>query len=487
MRLKRLSAAVLLVFFLFSLTAQAVLPVGFLIGELLIGTLGRAMFTSASVLGAAVAWIDFPPSTDAGTSSATSAQPITVQLNPNSPLTSDVPAGWASPTGSQIQPQAPNPLPGGVTMSFPAGGNFSCGATGSYSTANAEAANNAACRTATDTTYTWTAPVGSWDGVAGHLTLMFATQTQRSTGTIVGTNVQFDSANGPSVACPAGYTVSGTACNISNQALVQKPSDGKCAILRSGNTFSGDPQDPDCSTGSLAGAGVIVSGANITVGSAPNKVVTVKANSDGTTTINNYTTNTSNNTTTNNSTIVSAPSGSPGSPGGTNIIGTNQSAATGTGTAQTPIAPSATPLDISNLVTHADVGAVGTAVTALGGKVDVTNTKLDTLNTNLDPTAAAAALPGQQAGQIASLSAIFTNLTTAVTSAPADAAAAVSGFLDWSFVMPSCGCSPLSIDYKGHHAEFDWCPYFATVSNGLGYVFYLLTGIGLLALLTRRI
>jgi hypothetical protein len=47
--------------------------------------------------------------------------------------------------------------------------------------------------------------------------------------------------------CPNGYSVSGSTCALSNASLVQKPTDGKCTVLRSGNTFSGDANDPDCS------------------------------------------------------------------------------------------------------------------------------------------------------------------------------------------------------------------------------------------------
>lgn len=57
------------------------------------------------------------------------------------------------------------------------------------------------------------------------------------------------------VTCPAGYSLSGSVCNLTNEALVMKPSNGQCGVIRTGNTITNDPRDPDCSgSGSTAAA-----------------------------------------------------------------------------------------------------------------------------------------------------------------------------------------------------------------------------------------
>jgi len=52
------------------------------------------------------------------------------------------------------------------------------------------------------------------------------------------------------VDCNAGYNLNGTNCILSNAAMVTKPADGKCQMLRDTtlNTFKVDANDPDCKT-----------------------------------------------------------------------------------------------------------------------------------------------------------------------------------------------------------------------------------------------
>lgn len=120
-----------------------------------------------------------------------------------------------------------------------------------------------------------------------------------------------------SIDCPAGYTDNGTACALSNAAVVQKPLDGKCNVIRTGNTYSGDANDPDCSLGSAGGAAQALNlnvSSNQVTASAPGQTATVNTNTGtGATTITNSTANT-NNTTTNNIVNLGAPPGGTGAP-----------------------------------------------------------------------------------------------------------------------------------------------------------------------------
>jgi len=77
------------------------------------------------------------------------------------------------------------------------------------------------------------------------------------------------------VVCPAGYGLSGGSCVLENAAQVIKPSDGRCGVARSGNTYNKDAQDPDCgSTSSAASAANLsVSGGTLTVGGSTNTAV----------------------------------------------------------------------------------------------------------------------------------------------------------------------------------------------------------------------
>lgn len=55
--------------------------------------------------------------------------------------------------------------------------------------------------------------------------------------------------------CPTGYSVSGSSCVLTNEAVVMKPSNGHCGVIRVGNTITNDSRDPDCSgSGSAASA-----------------------------------------------------------------------------------------------------------------------------------------------------------------------------------------------------------------------------------------
>jgi hypothetical protein len=159
---------------------------------------------------------------------------------------------------------------------------------------------------------------------------------------------------GEQLGCPAGY-VGTTTCTLDNAALVQKPADGHCNVVRSGNSFFDDPNDPDCTSSPTVTAGSATS-------QTPAGKTTITGNGDGTTTVINKTYNNTTNTTTTNTTIYNHSTGV--------VTGSSTTTNTGTGIAETSNPATPTPTDVSALATHADVNAVGSKLDTANGKLD---------------------------------------------------------------------------------------------------------------------
>lgn len=276
---------------------------------------------------------------------------------------------------------------------------------------------------------------------------------------------------GPSYKCDPGYTASGsgtsTVCTATNPPLAPRPPDGHCNIIQTGASFSGDAADPDCSAPTQ---GATLSPGGLSVALPGGSTTVVPTSAGGQTTTINVTNNDGSTSTT---TIINTNSGG-------NVTGVTQAQTQGTGTSATaPASPTngaGPPLDISGLNKEATQGQIKTGI-------DNTNTKLDTLHHDLDPTGVDTTFTTEKNA----LDTTFDNLLGAVSNAPSDAAAAVGSVWDWGVTLPSCGCEPLTMQWKGTTATFDWCVYINKFSDGLGYVLYLMTAMGLLAILTRRI
>lgn len=159
------------------------------------------------------------------------------------------------------------------------------------------------------------------------------------------------SANPRVTTCPAGYTLSGSTCNLSDAASVKKPIDGTCTILRSGNAYSGDPNDEDC----FSPGAPVISGDKVSTppGNSSSGSSSAQANADGSTTITNSTYNTTNNTTTT-TTIIYNSAGK--------VIGANKQTTSGTG-ALASTTPSAS-IDTTGLATSTDIAGVKASVDA---------------------------------------------------------------------------------------------------------------------------
>lgn len=181
------------------------------------------------VLHAAVIAITFDKS--GGPATSITSPPITARLNPAEPL--PIQAGWVPPVGAGNPFPTPPPEVGSTESPFGvipesfstlalycSSKNF--GATIYYPKQESTPSQNGGC---------WL----FFNGVEYH-------------------NLYFSypyKSNGPM--CPTSYTLKigdSTKCILNDVPLVKKLSDGNCQIARIVNSFSVDPRDPDCVTGS---------------------------------------------------------------------------------------------------------------------------------------------------------------------------------------------------------------------------------------------
>lgn len=255
----------------------------------------------------------------------------TIPIDPQTKV--PTPPGWSPPSGNNIQPTPPASAASSSSYSsFP---SVECGTIAGASLAAVGEAV-ATCVTANDATVGWIYYSHNTDYLLFHR-YWKADGSARADG-------QFTYQT--AMTCPAGYSVSGTSCVLSNAAQVPKPPDGICTILRSGNTFSGDPMDPDCALSSTSAAGKSnmtgLGTSHLTGGDIGSKKADVVANADGSSTVTVMTVN-NNNTTTMTTINMSAP----GTGGGVTVTGTSQTTVQGTGTSQTTTPASSTIVDLS--------------------------------------------------------------------------------------------------------------------------------------------
>jgi len=302
--MKKIFAAFCLLFALSSSAALLpLLPIGF--GLAIVGTaaagLALPLVGAALVVGAAIGLIAL------GAPSPTDHQnaPIKVQVNPAEPL--PTPSGWTPPVAPATNPSPP--------ASASTQTNHTCqGAQFSGSTP-VDACN------VYGASFVPPRSVIACTPAAGTINRFDCAMKITSTGAPVGSVGTL-----PVTACPAGYVESGPSCVVSNPSQVVKPSDGQCQIIRVGNSFSGDPQDPDCAVNNIPNS-VSITGGQITVRPSSTQTDAVKINPDGSTTVTTTTINNTNNTTTTTTINISSGSGI----GTTKITGIGTTTVNGTG------------------------------------------------------------------------------------------------------------------------------------------------------------
>lgn len=193
----------------------------------------------------------------------------------------ETPAGWSSPTSP------PSTAP--VRTCWSGASGASAGACDSQSAESAQAAGDLRAPA-----------LGYWRGDGPAATDTGGTQGGGQWfGCDVGTSDCWATNNGKRVvnlwkasSCPSGYgNASGGLCSVTNASAVQKPQDNQCTIIRSGNSFTGDPNDPDCGVtgpGGVARADVgnpTAIGNQVNASGSNGKSVKVETATDGTLTV----------------------------------------------------------------------------------------------------------------------------------------------------------------------------------------------------------
>ena len=270
MQKRILSALIASLYFFFTGPAYALIPL--IPGVVPLATYLGATATFATaldyslVLHAAVLAIAFNKTSGPATSD-TSAQ-LTVKLNPKDPL--PTPTGWTAPVPPSIAPNPPSSATSAFSSYAPFGGITATGTTAEAAIRAGVIADNAyLLSVASALHYTVTSCVVSTSKCIVH--------NDRD-------NVNNDRT--ASVTCPTGYVVNSfSACILNNAATVVEPSNGNCQVIRTGNTFSGRSNDPDCSVSSPAMSGATVEPLVVTMMRADGAFVTTVINSDGSTTV----------------------------------------------------------------------------------------------------------------------------------------------------------------------------------------------------------
>lgn len=404
-------------------------------GAALALTFGAPAALGTIALSAVVAGITFNPE-----HSETESGTVDVQLSPGAQLAT--PEGWTAPAPGQVEPVPPSSAAAVEKYRVYEGQTF-------------RDTKSAAC--------------AEYGAASGNLWRLADVNHNHTTNEALAyyCNVSF---NGGATwtgfvefvttsACPAGYTLSGSSCVLSDASQVPKPSDGRCTIKRVGNSFSADPRDPDCASGKIpATTSVQPNVISSTNSDGSSKSITI--NGDGSSTVTESRPNNSNNTTETNTTTFSAPDAS----GAVKVTGQGSGVAPGTGTqAGTSGAPVI--FDKTGLATEGtlsgikgDTGAIRDALTGEGADSSLSAEK----------SAFAAALDG--------LVGMF-----------GDEQGRSSGGFDEGFdfggYLPSqCGCSPLTVTFHGHTASYDWCEPMNTFKGVMAWVFGILTAFYVLSL-----
>lgn len=188
---------------------------------------------------------------------------LTVQLNPKNPL--PTPEGWTAPVPPSTTPTPPSTASADGRWTFD-GQFFS----------DPESAAQAFV----------TAHYSQWTYQSYSITNIPNGRVVNAVVTCCGggTSQNLTSIVFEDLSCPSGYTKSGTSCNLTNPTIVPEPSNNNCQIIRTGNAYSTNSNDPDCATNLPTMSGSTVTPNTVTTTRADGSSATVTINSDGTTT-----------------------------------------------------------------------------------------------------------------------------------------------------------------------------------------------------------
>lgn len=252
--------------------------------------------------------------------------------------------------------------------------------------------------------------------------------------------------------CPVGYTISSGSCALFNAALVPRPTDNFCPIVRNGTAYAVDSTDPDCANGQAPTLTTTAAGGGLAVVPSFNgDSAEIERFPDGTMHIRYKVADAASNTTQQRDIALS--------PGATNndppiVAGVSDSTIAGTGASAggsvaqtsdpaTAAAVAANTAAINDLKT--ELAATGEASIVSGGAVAAADTLAQSY-------AAQAADVTQRAGGFG------------LPSLP--------GFLFPQFSAPVC--APIGWTFQGRGVSFDLCPHIPTIKSIAAWILNLL-------------
>lgn len=373
-----------------------------------------------------------------GTSSTPANSPLTINLNPNVPLTT--PDGWTPPVPPSKQPTPPTTTTSKKTFS----------------------AANSGPQTTPEAAFPYfKAAVWPNHATSEPRNCNYETGTCTYDVIDVGTNYSFTTTVNNS--CPQGYSLNqnSTICNISNPSQVTKPQKDKMEITREGNNFVLDPliNPADVIDPSI----VDIQTNQIKINHADGSKTTIKLNTDGTSEVN-VTQPNSNNTTTSTTSKFSAPDGTTGD---VKSVGSAQSVKNGTGDLEgTPSTGgvSGTPIEFPD---DYNLELTQREIKALLANGSNTPVDLTTQKTDYDTKASAHEAKYKSIG---------------------DGGLDAHG-LDFEFapqMMPSATCVPPVAVIQGHTVSFDFCDKVNFLKEILSWVFYIITAWTIFGIFTSK-
>jgi hypothetical protein len=240
-------------------------------------------------------------------------------------------------------------------------------------------------------------------------------------------------------ACAAGYTSNGTICNLTNGALVPRPTDNACPIIRTGNSYAVDPLDPDCSNGQAPLVLTDATGQTISSSDTTGAKFSFHINTDGSSSIVSQTPDTATNTTKQRTITLAPPANGTTPPV---VTGVSDTTLSGTGAAIT-----------------APTGTASAADPALLAAQQAGTTSLQDIQAKEDAAAADRASAGTAAAAIpASLPAAPWDISK--LGLPTQSQFAMSAP---NVALPShLGCVPLHLPFGTYDVQVDVCDFVTT-------------------------
>lgn len=393
---------------------------------------GEFLLMSATAVGTAIAFVTVAPP-------SVSTPSLAVQLAPDAPL--PTPSGWTASTGNTGTGGKPAP-PSSTTPS--AGWKSSFGA-------GCPSNNCAIMETALESC------VQAHPGHTGHNLQSFVANPPspwpyghyqcRN-----GTNQFLSDINSYQV-CKSGYTLSGGNCILANAAIVQKPADGTCNIVRTGNSYAYDPLDnADCAS---PGSQISISGGTVSGSSTGGGTFSVVTGSDGKTQVKQQSPSSTAFVTDTTTVNLSAPSSGSGGSGLTQTTATGATSGQQVGTGD---------LTGSDGVAETPEPCGGAGQPICNVKIDETGTptesSLSTEKTAFDEKTAERVTALQGVGTVSNLG------------------------LGLSITWPTAGCSDLTFAMPASKGNLvvPWCSKQADIKNAGGWLVGILTAFGLFSI-----